>query len=143
MNPPTEEVTMLLERVGRGDPGATARLMDLVYEQLRAVAASCSAQQHPGQTLQPTALVHEAFVKLVQSPSARFNDRTHFFAVAAAAMRQILHDHARAERAAKRGGGWERVSVDHAIIPTHDNQLDLLALDEALTELAKFDARKH
>src|ERR1051325_471788 len=125
MTAPAEQVTMLLEGVGRGDQNATARLMDIVYGQLRALAASCWAQQRPDQTLQPTALVHEAFVKLVQSPSARFNDRTHFFAVAAAGRRQLLHNHAGAERAIKRARHWERVSIDVAIIPTDDNQLDL------------------
>jgi RNA polymerase sigma-70 factor (ECF subfamily) len=145
MQSPAQEVTVLLEGVGRGDPGASARLMELVYEQLRGLAAAYAAQQRPDHTLQPTALVHEAFVKLVQSPSARFNDRTHFFAVAATAMRQILTDYARAERAVKRGGGgdWERVSLDQADLPSDDNQLDLIALDEALTELLRFDARKH
>jgi RNA polymerase sigma factor (TIGR02999 family) len=136
---------LLLEKVAGGDPAVTARLMELVYAQLRALAASCSGQQRQDHTLQPTALVHEAFVKLVQSPSAHFNDRTHFFAVAAAAMRQILVDYARAERAAKRGGKgeWQRVSIDHLNLPSDDNQLDLLALDEALTELERFDARMH
>jgi RNA polymerase sigma factor (TIGR02999 family) len=153
MQSPAAEVTILLEGVGRGDSQAAARLMELVYEQLRGLAAAYAAQQRPDHTLQPTALVHEAFVKLVQSPSARFNDRTHFFAVAATAMRQILTDYARAERAAKRGGAgaggagtagaWERITLDQADFPSDDNQLDLLALDDALGELARFDQRKH
>jgi RNA polymerase sigma factor (TIGR02999 family) len=148
MQSPAQEVTILLEGVGRGDKEAAGRLMELVYEQLRGLAAAYAAQQRPDHTLQPTALVHEAFVKLVQSPSARFNDRTHFFAVAATAMRQILMDYARAERAAKRGGPhegreWERITLDQVDLPSDDNQLDLIALDEALSELVRFDGRKH
>src|SRR5262249_51641531 len=144
MTSPAEDVTVLLEGVGRGDSSCAARLMELVYEQLRGLAAAYSAQHRPDHTLQPTALVHEAFVKLVQSPSVRFNDRTHFFAVAPTAMRQILLDYARAERAAKRGGGeWERISLGQADLASDEGQLDLVALDDALTELARFDSRKH
>jgi RNA polymerase sigma factor (TIGR02999 family) len=143
-----QEITLLLEGVGRGDPGASSRLIELLYAPLRGLAAKYAGQQRPDHTLQPTALVHEAFVKLVQSPSVRFNNRTHFFAVAATVMRQILADYARAERAAKRGGPqqgreWERITLDQADLPPEDNQLDLVALDEALSELQHFDERKH
>src|SRR5262245_25290265 len=99
-----QEMTVLLERASGGDAAASARLMEVVYGQLRALAGSYAGGRDANHTLQPTALVHEAFIKLVQSPGARFNDRAHFFAVAATAMRQILMDHARRKRAAKRGG---------------------------------------
>src|ERR1051325_7730145 len=138
MQSPAQEVTILLEGVGRGDKEAAGRLMELVYEQLRGLAAAYAAQQRPDHTLQPTALVHQAFVKLVQSPSARLNGPPHFFAVAAPAMRQILMDYARAERAAKRGGPhegreWERITLDQVDLPSDDNQLAPIAPAEAPT----------
>jgi RNA polymerase sigma factor (TIGR02999 family) len=143
-NPPPNDVTLLLAEVGRGDPAASARLMELVYEELRALAGSYARGQRADHPLQPTALVHEAFVKLVDASQAQWNDRAHFFALAATAMRQILTDHARARRAQKRGGGeWERVSLSEAILPDEGNAIDLIALDEALTELAAYDERKH
>ncbi len=146
MHPGAHEVTLLIERVGRGDPAASSRLMELVYEELRGLAASYQRQHKPNQTLQPTALVHEAFVKIVQSPSASFESRAHFFAVAATAMRQIITDYARAKRAAKRGGDgqWEQVTLDQGVeLSPGSDQLDLILLDDALTKLADLDPRKH
>src|SRR5947209_6306101 len=131
MDIPAHEVTVILDGVGRGDPGASARLMEIVYNQLRGLAASYARQNRPDHTLQPTALVHEAFVKIVQSPGLQINDRAHFFAIAATAMRQILSDYARAKRAAKRGGegDWDRVTLDQIDLPAGADPLDLLALD--------------
>jgi RNA polymerase sigma factor (TIGR02999 family) len=146
VNPGAHEVTVLIERVGKGDPAASSRLMELVYDELRRLAASYQRHHKPNQTLQPTALVHEAFVKIVQSPSASFESRAHFFAVAATAMRQIITDYARAKRAAKRGGGgqWEQITLDQGVgfTPSAD-QIDLILLDEALTKLLDLDPRKH
>jgi RNA polymerase sigma factor (TIGR02999 family) len=137
------DITLLLADAGRGDQGASARLMEIVYVELRALAGSYAKGQRLGHTLQPTALVHEAFVKLVESDGQGFEDRTHFFAVAATAMRQILTDHARARAADKRGGDWARVTLDEGALAAESRELDLIALDDALTELEEHDARKH
>jgi len=144
-----QDMTILLERASGGDAKASANLMELVYEQLRALAGSYAGGRDSNHTLQPTALVHEAFIKLVQSPGAKFNDRAHFFAVAATAMRQILTDHARRKKAAKRGGGqtvgeptdWDRVTLAGAGAGRGD--ADLVALDDALSELARNDQRMY
>jgi RNA polymerase sigma factor (TIGR02999 family) len=145
MDPSQKDVTLLLAEAGRGDPAASARLMELVYAELRALAGSYARGQRADHTLQPTALVHEAFVKLVDASQAQWTDRAHFFALAATAMRQILTDHARARAAQKRGGGvWEKVSLSEAVL--HEDAgaaIDLIALDEALCELALYDERKH
>jgi RNA polymerase sigma-70 factor (ECF subfamily) len=144
--PGAHEVTLLIDRVGKGDSAASARLMELVYDELRRLAASYQRQHRPNQTLQPTALVHEVFVKIVQSPSAGFESRAHFFAVAATAMRQIITDYARAKKAAKRGGDgqWAQITLDQGVgfEPSAD-QIDLILLDEALTKLMALDERKH
>jgi RNA polymerase sigma factor (TIGR02999 family) len=147
MSSPRHDVTLLLAEVGRGDPAAAARLMELVYAELRALAGDYARRQRADHTLQPTALVHEAFLKLVDADSAEWKDRAHFFAVAATAMRQILTDHARAQRAQKRGGGeWQKVTLSDVALPGapgENRAIDLIALDDALSELAAFDARKH
>lgn len=137
------DITLLLADANRGDPDASARLMEIVYTELRALAASYAKGQRIGHTLQPTALVHEAFVKLVESDGQDWADRTHFFAVAATAMRQILTDHARARAAEKRGGDWARITLHEGALSAESKDLDLIALDDALTELAEHDARKH
>lgn len=117
--------------------------MEIVYAELRALAGSYARGQRLGHTLQPTALVHEAFVKLVDPPPGGWNDRAHFFAVAATAMRQVLADHARARKAQKRGGDWERVTLDGTALGEERSELDLVALDEALDELRESSPRKH
>jgi RNA polymerase sigma factor (TIGR02999 family) len=134
----------LLARADRGDETASKQLMELVYGELRALAGSYARGQHAGHTLQPTALVHEAFLKLADQPLESWESRAHFFAVAAKAMRQVLTDHARARAAGKRGGeGWERVTLGDRAITADGGEVDLIALDEALTELARYDERKH
>jgi RNA polymerase sigma factor (TIGR02999 family) len=149
MSSPRNDVTLLLAEVGRGDPSAAARLMELVYAELRALAGDYARRQRADHTLQPTALVHEAFLKLVDADSAEWKDRAHFFAVAATAMRQILTDHARAQRAQKRGGEWQKVTLSDVALPgdpgasAGQRAIDLILLDDALSELAAFDARKH
>ncbi len=137
------DITLLLADAGRGDEGASAKLMEIVYAELRALAGSYAKNQRIGHTLQPTALVHEAFVKLVESDGKEWADRTHFFAVAATAMRQILTDHARARAAEKRGGDRARVTLDEGALSAEAKDLDLVALDDALTELEEHDPRKH
>jgi RNA polymerase sigma factor (TIGR02999 family) len=134
------EVTTLLNALGQGDPHAASRLLPLVYDELRKLAAQRMAQEQPGQTLQPTALVHEAYVRLVgNSPDRPWNDRGHFFAAAAEAMRHILVDNARRKRRARHGGDRQRVPLEDQMAAPPDRAEDLLALDEALHKLAGED----
>ncbi len=134
------EITQLLEAAARGEGEAAGRLLPLVYDELRRLAAGYLDQERPGQTLQPTALVHEAFLRLV-GPGAdgRWQGRDHFVATAALAMRHILVDHARRKRRAKRGGDRRRVELADLPDPRAADADRLLALDEALTRLAVAD----
>lgn len=143
MHAPSQNVTQLLADIGRGDQAAAQQLMPLVYEELRRLAGSFFRKQQPNQTLQPTALVHEAFLRLVDPLAAQWTDRAHFIAVAALAMRQILADHARRRGAAKRGGGLARVSLGDPADSVGDGDLDAERLDAALSELEALDERKH
>ena len=140
------DVTFLLDRVAAGDPNATDALFPLVYDELRKLAASRLAQERPDHTLQPTALVHEAFLRLAGSDlDPGWNGRAHFFGAAAQAMRQILVDAARVKGAGKRGGDRNRVSLDDAATIAAPAGLpvdDLVALDEALTRLGNEDPQK-
>jgi RNA polymerase sigma factor (TIGR02999 family) len=134
--------TQLLADWRSGDGSAAARLLPLVYDELRALAGFIFQQQHVGHTLQPTALVHEAYLRLVGS-NGDLRDRGHFMSVAAVAMRQILSNHARDRRAGKRGGGvWKQVTLDQAEISTSDKAIDLVALDDALQRLASLSVRQ-
>ena len=132
------DVTQILAAIDEGDPRAAAELLPLVYDELKKLAAQRMAQEQPGQTLQATALVHEAYVRLVASPgresggTPQFNSRGHFFAAAAEAMRRILIDNARRKRRPKRGGDRKRVEVDDVEVTLAGAGEDLLALDEAL-----------
>lgn len=136
------QVSRILDAVAKGDANAASQLLPLVYDELRRLAALKLAHEKPGQSLQPTALVHEAYLRLVgdQEKPRPFNDRNHFFAAAAAAMRRILIDNARRKRARKHGGGLERQQLDAVAAPEPDE--DLLALDEALEKLASQDPIK-
>src|SRR5512134_2788370 len=111
------DVTQMLEAVSRGEPKAANELLSLVYEELRRLAAAKMASESPGQTLQPTALVHEAWLRLTKDEKREWNDRTHFFAAAAEAMRRILVDNARRKRAQRHGGQLERVEVPEIASP--------------------------
>jgi RNA polymerase sigma factor (TIGR02999 family) len=137
------EFTHILARVERGDPKAAEELLALVYDELRAVAAQKMANERPGHTLQPTALVHEAWMRLDRSEAPPFQNRAHYFGAAAEAMRRILIEHARRRLAAKRGAGAEVVDLDQLEIssPAADDT-QLLALNEALEKLAALDLRK-
>lgn len=117
--------------------------MPLVYAELRGLAGSFFRKQQPNQTLQPTALVHEAFLRLVDQSNIQWSSRAHFMAVASLAMRQILADHARRRGAAKRGGDWGRLSLDQAVAPSNAAEVDLERLDAALTRLEALDERRH
>ncbi len=137
------EVTQVLADLREGRAGAADRLMDLLYGQLRAMAGSFFRGQPPGHTLQPTALVHEAWARLLGRKDVAFNDRAHFLGACAVAMRRILADHARRKRAAKRGGGArQQVTLAGLATPPAQDRIDVLALDEALTELAARSARQ-
>jgi RNA polymerase sigma factor (TIGR02999 family) len=136
------EVTRILSAIVGGDPQAAEQLLPLVYEELRKLAAQRLAQEKPGQTLQATALVHEAYLRLVDVEQAQqWNSRGHFFAAAAEAMRRILVDNARRRRRPKHGGDRRRVALDEALSVAEPRE-DLLALDEALGRLAAEDPAK-
>jgi len=134
------EATRILSAIEQGDPSAAAQLLPLVYDELRRLAAQQLAQEKPGQTLQPTALVHEAYLRLVAVEQAQhFNSRRHFFAAAAEAMRRILVDNARKKQAQKRGGGRRRVDLDEVKDVALAAPEALLCLDEALERLSGHD----
>ncbi len=140
--PPPDEVTRLLRAWGDGDRGALDRLMPRVYDELRRVAGRYLRHERPDHTLQPTALVHEAYLRLIGAERPQWRDRIHFYAVAAQVMRRILVDHARAHQADKRGGGARRVPLEEGIDAGVERAADLVALDDALAALAAIDARK-
>ena len=134
------EVTRILSAVEQGDPRAAEQLLPLVYDELRKLAAARLAQEKPGQTLQATVLVHDAYVRLVgAADSPKWNGRGHFFAAAAEAMRRILVEQARRKGRLRHGGGRERVDLDDLAVAAPERGDDLLALDEALTHLAAED----
>ena len=138
--PPQGEVTRLLLAWNAGDRSALERLMPLVYDELRRLAELHFRRERVGHTLQPTAVVHEAYFRLVDQTRVTWKNRGHFFAVASQAMRRILVDHARARAADKRGGGEKRVTLQAVEAPAGPvEELDLLALDEALTRLKALD----
>jgi RNA polymerase sigma factor (TIGR02999 family) len=133
--------TRVLSELAGGDESAAQRLLPLVYAELRALAGSYM-RRPGGATLQPTALVHEAYVRLVGVQQPQWQGRAHFMAVAAKAMRQLLVDHARRRQARKRGGGLREVTLDEALVPQRGRAIDLVALDDALQDLARLSARQ-
>jgi RNA polymerase sigma-70 factor, ECF subfamily len=135
------EATLALMDLGRGDRGAVDRLLPLVYDELRKLAAGRAQMKRPGQSIEPTALVHEVFLRLIEQTGAAYENRAHFFAVAATAMHQILTDRARRRRAEKRGGGRARVELHEDVARFDDTDWDLVALDDALERLNKIDPR--
>ena len=136
------EVTRILNEWSDGDANAPERLMPFVYDELRRRARSYLARERSSHTLQPTALVHEAYLRLVDQTRINWQNRAHFFALAANTMRRVLVDHARAHATGKRGGSAVRLSIEDVQIPLEERAAGLVALDEALEELAKFDERK-
>jgi RNA polymerase sigma factor (TIGR02999 family) len=140
------DVTRILNAIELGDAGAANELLPLVYEELRLLAAQKMAQEPPGQTLQATALVHEAYVRLVEAKDQSWNSRGHFFKAAAEAMRRILIDNARRKKSLRAGGERQRIDADDAdlwglTLSDESSSEDLLALDEALEKLSKSDPR--
>ena len=142
MGTPSQDVTELLRAWSGGDVDARDRLIPLVYRELRRRAAAHLRRERPGHTLEPTALVHEVYLRLIDQKRAVWQDRTQFFFIASQMMRRILVDRARARHMTKRSGGWSRVILDDAIAVTHRADVDVLDLDSALTRLAILDARK-
>jgi RNA polymerase sigma factor (TIGR02999 family) len=139
--PPMNEVTRVLSSIAGGDPHAAEQLLPLVYDELRKLAAQKLAQEKPGQTLEATALVHEAYLRLVDVEKAQhWNSRGHFFAAAAEAMRRILVDQARRKQTDKHGGGRQRLELPEDLAAPEDRSDDLVALDEALSQLEHHDA---
>lgn len=138
------DVTRILNAIEGGDPKATGELLPLVYEELRLLAAQKMAHERPGQTLQATALVHEAYVRLVEAQCQNWNSRNHFFMAAAEAMRRILIEHARQKKTIKHGGNHKRVEFDDASPANEDDEFsdNLLALNVAFEKLSHKDKRK-
>ena len=142
MTPSPQEVTQLLVAWGGGDRAALDRLMPLVYEELRRLARHYMSGECPGNTLQTSALVNEAYLRLADQTNPNWQNRAHFFAISAQLMRQILVDYARKRRSHKRGGGERQVSLDEALIVSEERAADVVALDAALEGLAEIDPRK-
>jgi RNA polymerase sigma factor (TIGR02999 family) len=139
---PAKDITELLTDLHRGDAEASSQLMPLVYSELRKIAASHFRHERPGHTLQPTALIHEAYLRLLKPEAGPWFSRKHFFAVASRSMRQILVEHARKRSAAKRGGSLQRVDLDKAHVSEREKPDQILALDEALTRLEALNERQ-
>lgn len=135
----THDVTQVLRELSDGQESAPARLMPLVYRELRKLAAGYLQDERAEHTLQPTALVHEAYLRLVDWSNVTWQNRAHFFALAAQVMRHILVDYAREKQAQKRGGGWTRLALEDAVSFPQQREVDLVALDDALKELAQLD----
>lgn len=142
MNLPPQDVTQLLVNWSNGDQAALDALLPIVNDELRRLARSYLRRENPGHTLQPTALVNEAYLRLIGQQNVQWQNRAHFFGIAAQLMRRILIDHARNYQYQKRGGGALRVSLDEAAAVTEAQTAELLAVDEALEKLTAMDARK-
>jgi RNA polymerase sigma factor (TIGR02999 family) len=142
MKPSGHQVTQLLKAWSEGEAAALEKIMPLVYQELHGMARRYMAQQRPGHTLQPTALVHEAYVRLVDSAQVSFENRAQFFALCAQVMRRILVDWARSRQAEKRGGEVPPLELDEALVVGEEPGRDLVALDDALKALSAQDARK-
>ena len=139
---PQHEVTAILHDWSGGDAQAPERLMPFVYDEMRRLARSFLVKERDGHTLQPTALVNEAYLRLVDQTRVDWRNRAHFYGIAASMMRRVLIDHARAHAAEKRGGGAVRLSLDDVQVPLEQRAADFVALDEALKRLSQFDERK-
>jgi RNA polymerase sigma-70 factor, ECF subfamily len=138
----SSDVTILLSELRKGDPDAASKLIPLVYNELRRLAGHYMRQERPDHTLQATALVHEAYLKLIQQRSVDWQGRAHFFGIAAQLMRRILIDHARGHLREKRGGAQQALPLDEALVFSPGQSSELIHLDEALERLAKLDARQ-
>ncbi len=135
-------ITMLLARLSEGDREAEEHLISRVYAELKRLASNYMRRERQSHTLEPTALVHEAYLRLIQQDQVPWHGRAHFFATASRVMRHILVDHARARAADRRGGIQQQISLDKILIPSQNRSIDVLALNEALERLTTFDARQ-
>lgn len=142
MRTPPSEITQLLRKWSEGDRASLDQLMPIVYQELRKLANNYLRGERSDHTLQPTALINEAYIRLVKQDFPEWQSRKHFFGVAAQLMRQILVEHARARATARRGDGAQKLSLDEAPVFSQERAADLVALDDALTALARFDERK-
>lgn len=142
LSPPTHEITALLQAWNHGDDQALEKLTPLIYEELRRAARRCLAQGRRGNTFETTALINELYLKVIDMNRISWQNRAHFFAICARQMRWILTDFYRAKQYQKRGGAAERVSLDESAVLSPQTSRDLLAIDEALTQLAAVDLRK-
>jgi len=138
----TGDITQLLMQWQAGDESALEKLTPLIYDELRRLARQCMRRERAGHMLQTTALVNEAYLRLVNSSRVQWNDRAHFFAIAAQLMRRVLVDEARKRKNQKAGGEFTRIALDEALMPSQQRDLDLLALDQALDRLGQFAPRK-
>ena len=141
-NFPREDVSVLLGQLAKGNESAASKLIPIVYDELRRLAAACMRRERQDHTLQPTALVNEAYLKLIEQRDVDWQGRAHFFGIAAQIMRRILIDHARAHLRDKRGGGAIAVPLDEALVFSPEQSSEIVRLNEALERLAKFDPRQ-
>src|SRR4051812_19613991 len=141
-SPPREDVTRMLIDWSKGGTNAPARLITLVYDELRQLARQYLQRERSDHTLQATGLVHEAYLRLVDQTTATWQNRAHFLGVAAQVMRRILVDYARTHRAEKRGGDWDKLAFDEELAPSNERSVDLIALDDALKDLQALDQRQ-
>jgi RNA polymerase sigma factor (TIGR02999 family) len=141
MQPHSDDVTQLLIDWNHGDTEAVGKLMPIIYAELRKLAAHYLSKERVNHTLQPTALVHEVYLQLIETSRVNWQNRAHFFGAAARSMRHILVDHARSHQAAKRGGGY-RVSIGEEMVIAQPREIDLVALDDALNRLAELDMQQ-
>jgi RNA polymerase sigma-70 factor (ECF subfamily) len=141
-NPEEDDITVLLRRASAGDREAEGALIPLIYQDLRKLAMKCMRGERADHSLQPTALVHEAYLRLMGSKNIEWQDRTHFFRLGAGLMRRILVDHARGRKADKRGGAQIQIPLDDFLAFTEENIDLILTVDQALTRLAEMDARQ-
>lgn len=138
----SRDLTQLVRRLGKGDPAAPAEVMPIVYDELRRLARGYLGRERPGHTLQPTALVHEAYLRLVRGKGIEWQDRAHFFGIAARLMRQILVNYAKSRQTGRRGGGVGKLSIDAAEFVPQESADDLVELDELLQDFAKIYPRQ-
>ena len=142
MLPEKNSATYYLQRIGEGDESASEQLMELLYDDLRAMASRMMNSERRHHTLQPTAVVHEAYLRLIDQNNTNWQNRAHFLAVCAEIIRRILIDYARKQKADKRGGNNQRVTLDNHLAMCEERDLDLLALDEAMNRLASLNERQ-
>jgi RNA polymerase sigma factor (TIGR02999 family) len=142
LKPASQEITQWLEAWSNGDPAAADKLMPLVYSELHQIAKRYMEREHPDHTLQTTALIHEAYLRLAEQPKTPWKNRSHFFGFAAHVMRHILVDYARSRHSLKKGGNLRHISVDEAAVVSAESAAELVALDDALRALESVDRRK-